>query len=230
VHACALKTDRSLWCWGSNISGQLGLGDDVDRSAPSRVGDATWAWVALGEETTCAIRSDTTLWCWGANRRGQLGLGPVAPSTVTVPMQPLSSIGRTWAFIAMGIAHGCALTDEGALWCWGANEHGQLGLGDNTPRTELTRVGTSTFVDVAAGERFTVAVDPTGAVWSAGEQPNGVALKLGDTVDPGPHLLLSAGRLHDCAITDAQQIRCRGEGPAVGPTGGSTTYVEVAAF
>ena len=75
-HTCAVRTDRSLWCWGWNANGQLGLGDRANRLVPTRVGtDQNWAHVALGAYHTCAVRTDRSLWCWAENFAGQLGLG-----------------------------------------------------------------------------------------------------------------------------------------------------------
>jgi alpha-tubulin suppressor-like RCC1 family protein len=72
----ASKSDQTLWCWGGNQYGQLGLGDTDDRHSPTQVGvDADWAVVDAGAYQTCGIRVDSTLWCWGRNDHGQLGLG-----------------------------------------------------------------------------------------------------------------------------------------------------------
>jgi alpha-tubulin suppressor-like RCC1 family protein len=75
-HTCGLQVDHTLWCWGSNYSGQLGLGGFRHHLRPTRVGgDTDWADIALGGEHSCAIRSDQTLWCWGDNVFGSLGTG-----------------------------------------------------------------------------------------------------------------------------------------------------------
>jgi alpha-tubulin suppressor-like RCC1 family protein len=61
---CAIKTNGSLYCWGENVAGQLGLGNLVDVSVPKRVGSKTWVSVECGYRTTCAIDSDGWLFCW----------------------------------------------------------------------------------------------------------------------------------------------------------------------
>ncbi|MCS6797766.1 MAG: RCC1 domain-containing protein [Myxococcota bacterium] len=69
-----MRVDGSLWCWGGNEEGQLGLGDTRPRSTPTRVGtESSWTQVALGHAHTCAIRRDGSLWCWGSNARALLG-------------------------------------------------------------------------------------------------------------------------------------------------------------
>ena len=75
-HTCGVRTDQSLWCWGFNFHGQLGLGDRSHRRMPTRVGtDANWALVTPGGDHTCGVRTNRSLWCWGRNADGQLGLG-----------------------------------------------------------------------------------------------------------------------------------------------------------
>lgn len=68
-HTCATRSGGSLWCWGSNTTGQIGVGDTVTHKTPIRVGTATgWTQVATGpDETTCAVGAVNSLWCWGAN-------------------------------------------------------------------------------------------------------------------------------------------------------------------
>ena len=75
-HSVALKSDGSLWAWGGNKQGQLGLGDHAERDIPTRVGAGRhWAFVACGHGQTLAVKSDGSLWAWGWNNQGQLGLG-----------------------------------------------------------------------------------------------------------------------------------------------------------
>jgi len=76
AHSLALKRGGSLWAWGSNEYGQLGLGDRDDRNRPTRIGgDSDWAAVAAEYEHTLALKRDGSLWAWGYNYHGQLGLG-----------------------------------------------------------------------------------------------------------------------------------------------------------
>jgi alpha-tubulin suppressor-like RCC1 family protein len=84
----ALKKDGSLWVWGGNDWGELGLGDTTERLSPTRVGVARdWATVAGSAYHSIALKSDGSLWAWGQNYRGLLGLGDVqdldAPTRVT---------------------------------------------------------------------------------------------------------------------------------------------------
>lgn len=76
-HTCALRVDGSLWCWGRNAEGQLGLGDPTARGdAPLRIGARSdWVHVAVGRFSTCGQTRDGRTHCAGDNRDGQLGLG-----------------------------------------------------------------------------------------------------------------------------------------------------------
>ncbi|HZF49895.1 MAG TPA: hypothetical protein VE093_14650 [Polyangiaceae bacterium] len=126
---CAVKMDRSLWCWGSNAYGQLGLGDNVARATPTKVGAlADVVGLSLGGGHTCVLRSDEKVYCWGANGAGQLGLGHYATTNqMTGPVQGLP--GNVAAMSGGGAygQHTCAITADGGTWCWGNNNQYQLG-------------------------------------------------------------------------------------------------------
>ena len=117
-HTCAIRTNRALWCWGLNDSGQLGLGyytvgPGVGTPQPQQVTSpaaAGWATITAGFAHTCAIRSGGRLWCWGWNDRGQLGIGsrtyetdlarPVADTMLPRLPPPLAGAMRA----ALGLA------------------------------------------------------------------------------------------------------------------------------
>jgi alpha-tubulin suppressor-like RCC1 family protein len=89
-HTCGLRTNGSLWCWGRNTEGQLGVGDNVPREAPTRVSSTLgFSEVSAGHFHTCAF-GDARLWCWGENSTyGELGIGNVGrknvPTEVPIP-------------------------------------------------------------------------------------------------------------------------------------------------
>ena len=150
-HACATRTDGSLWCWGYNTSGQLGDGTVTQRTAPTQVGTATtWSALATGQYHTCAaqaVAGGSQLYCWGANAAGQLGDG-----TATVRKVP-TAIGAVaaWTGLATGFSHTCAARSDGTLWCWGSNTYAQLGDGTTALRKTPTRAGTGTSWSQVAG-------------------------------------------------------------------------------
>jgi len=176
-----VKTDGTLWSWGDNTYGQLGLGDSGDgtnRLVPTRVGTGTnWASVSAGSMDTLALKTDGTLWSWGDNDRGELGLGDNAPRTVPTQV----GTDTSWASIASGWYHSLAVKTDKTLWSWGDNGAGQLGLGDETRRNVPTQVGTDTnWASVTAGSNHTLAVKADGTLWVWGYNYSG-QLGLGDS-------------------------------------------------
>ena len=99
VAANFLPPQHTLWTWGWNIYGELGLGDATDRSSPVQVGAlTTWSSVANGSYHTTALKTDGTLWIWGYNSFGQLGLGDTTKRSSPVQVGTLT----TWSSVAGG--------------------------------------------------------------------------------------------------------------------------------
>ena len=69
----AIKTDGTLWCWGQNLAGELGVNDRTNRSSPVQVPGTTWSTISEGGGIILAKKSDSTLWTWGPNSHGSLG-------------------------------------------------------------------------------------------------------------------------------------------------------------
>ncbi|MCC6335957.1 MAG: hypothetical protein IT380_18445 [Myxococcales bacterium] len=86
LFTCARKTTGSLWCWGSDVSGQQGNGAAYSVAVPTQVGTATdWTDIYAADSTTLGVRSGGLLWGWGLNGAGQVGLGSTTPNQVEVP-------------------------------------------------------------------------------------------------------------------------------------------------
>jgi len=158
-HSCAVITDGSVVCWGSNGSGRLGNNWGPRSLQLTPVGGITGlspaltaVSVSLGNEHSCALMVDGTLRCWGANGDGQLGNGSTTNSRVSVqvsgvtgltppraPVQVSGVTGLSPAATAVSVStsnnHSCALMANGTVQCWGNNSAGQLGDGttDNSP-------------------------------------------------------------------------------------------------
>jgi hypothetical protein len=136
-----VKSNGTLWTWGRNNYGQLGLGDNITRRVITQVGtDTDWKQVVCGSEFTVAIKTDGTLWSWGRGTYGALGHGDTA--NINTPTQIGSD--TDWDKILSGTWHTLALKTDGSLWAWGFNNHGQLGVGDTTTRLEPVLVTTDT--------------------------------------------------------------------------------------
>jgi alpha-tubulin suppressor-like RCC1 family protein len=137
--ACAVLSDGSVQCWGTNDSGQLGLGSLTPTSsglpAVVSLGQSAMAvTVSRNQGVACAILADGSVRCWGSNAAGALGLGnnTSSPSQTMTPNQfgPVS-LGTTATAIAS--ANGaCALLTGGTIRCWGDNNFGEFGLGNTT--------------------------------------------------------------------------------------------------
>lgn len=141
---CALDEDGAAWCWGSDADGQLGDGGGASATpsaTPVRVvtADVDEEFVALdgGRGHMCAVDGDGAAWCWGADSAGQLGDG--APAAAT--SQPVRVAGTaSYVSIDAGGDSTCAVAGTAAVWCWGANGSGQLGVGDRADRAAPARV------------------------------------------------------------------------------------------
>ena len=173
----ALKTNGTLWVWGWNQYGHLGLGDTIQRNSPVQLGSATWSQISSGGSNVSAIRTDGTLWGWGSNNDGRLGDG-----TTTQRNSPVQIGSDTnWSKVECGGTHTLAIKTNGTLWACGWNIAGELGLGDTTQRNSFTQVGSATnWSKIAAGSRHTLAIKTDGTLWACGLNSNG-QLGLGDT-------------------------------------------------
>ncbi|TAH33182.1 hypothetical protein EYC59_05280 [Candidatus Saccharibacteria bacterium] len=136
-HTCAVTLAGALYCWGYNNDGQLGIGTMLDTNVPTAVntsgvlGGKNIARVAAGYRHTCAI-GDGDIYCWGNNNFGQLGNGVTSsPQLSPVAVVNTGAMGgRSMADIATGRYTSCAvstLASGGGVYCWGANDDGQLG-------------------------------------------------------------------------------------------------------
>ncbi len=246
---CGLR-GASLYCWGRDTRGQLGVGGTGDEMTPDREkvrGSPTlvepadvWASVSVGNTHTCAIRTNNSLWCWGNADNSRLGTGDTMNQVV--PAQVGADLD--WATVTAGLDHTCATKTDGSLWCWGRNSVGALGLGDNETRMMPTEVSSLTnVVEVAAGDQGTCAMteDSSGiALYCWGDNDDGqlglgtvdsalTPLQVDERVDwlPGT---LSVGFSVSCAGHSDGSLDCFGENdmgqlgqgnnePATTPTG-----------
>lgn len=192
-HACGLTATGRAFCWGRNslpngsVSGQLGVGLDVPRSAepvPVRApAGVAFAKLSAGRLHTCALTPVGAAWCWGLNFNGMLGDGTTQQRQL--PVAVAMPAGVTFISIAAGESHTCALAPNGQAWCWGDNGSGQLGDGTTNARLLPVRVlqpaGVS-FTQVIAGSESSCGLDPSGQAWCWGD----AALAAGSQTAPDP--------------------------------------------
>ncbi len=179
--SAAIKTDGTLWTWGYGGNGVLGLGNTTGYSSPKQVGAlTTWSKVSSGGYSIGAIKTDGTLWTWGGNYNGQLGLGDSGSYTNRSSPTQVGAL-TTWSKISMGNNTGFGITTSGALWAWGNNLDGRLGVNDLTDRSSPTQVGAlTTWAGVSPGFYYTLAIKTDGTLWSWGYNVQG-QLGLGNT-------------------------------------------------
>jgi alpha-tubulin suppressor-like RCC1 family protein len=197
-HNLAVKSDGSLWAWGSNTNGQLGIGNTSSRSVPTRIGTLTgWRTVSAGQYHSLSIRDDGTLWAWGRNQAGQLGTGNT--TTQNTPVQ--IGVETGWAAVSAGADHSLAIRSDGSLWAWGNNGSGRLGLNDTTNRLSPTRVGIgSDWATVEAGASHSAAVKTNGEVWVwGGNQTGQLGTASANQLSP---VLPSFGAVSDLAVSN----------------------------
>jgi alpha-tubulin suppressor-like RCC1 family protein len=138
----AVKTDGTLWGWGGNNLGQLGLGNRTDYSSPKQVGSLTnWSTVTTSNQYgSMAIKTDGTLWTWGSSGNGQLGLGNTTNYSSPKQVGALTN----WLYVAGGYSAVLAIKTDGTVWSWGNNNKGALGLGNTTNYSSPKQIGSLT--------------------------------------------------------------------------------------
>jgi alpha-tubulin suppressor-like RCC1 family protein len=138
---CGLRgPDNEAWCWGANLTGELGDGTGGVAREPVRVADGPFAKVTVGVHAGCAIGDDGSLACWGSNSFGQLGDGTTTQRAVPTPI----GTDTNWAQVSIGRTATCGVRTDGTLWCWGDNTDRQLGLGGGPDLHAPAQVGNAT--------------------------------------------------------------------------------------
>lgn len=128
--AFAIKTNGTLWSWGENSAGQLGIGNTQAQTLPVQVGtDTDWKQVAAGVSSVLALKTDGSLWGWGLNMNGELfGYEGRQSSPVRLGSE------TDWEKVLVIEFRAYAVKKDGTLWAWGDNSQNLLGF--NTPTEE----------------------------------------------------------------------------------------------
>jgi len=171
-HHCVIDSDFKALCWGSNSKGQLGLDPEktTSKSAPVSVENLPQGVIetAVGSEHTCALLESGGVQCWGSNEKGQLGNGGTDNSSVPVQVTGLDS-----GVIAIdaGDAHTCALKEDGTVLCWGDNDKGEIGNGNNDQQSNPAQVSglANGVTQISTGPEHTCVLDADKVAWCWGQ-------------------------------------------------------------
>lgn len=238
---CGLTIAGELYCWGSATGGIGGPSADTDHESCTE-SDNEWCYttprrlafpqqftsLAVGRTHSCGLTAAGDAWCWGSNDVNQLGAatsescsfpglpGPALPCS----RQPLA-VGGGHQFVALvANRHTCGLTALGEAWCWGQNDHGQLGSIPTTAPSSAAPVraaGALLFNSLAAGYLHTCGIGKDGVTYCWGDEP-----ALGSTRAEGPQAtpvggghqfaMISAGDAETCGLTAEGAAWCWGWG------------------
>ncbi|WP_139491413.1 Ig-like domain-containing protein [Brevibacillus dissolubilis] len=166
-HTVMVKEDGTLWGWGDNTYGQLGLGHN--QAVPGRhvkvPGIDHVAAVTTGYDYTLAQKTDGTVWAWGNNRYGQLGDGTEESHYAPVQLPDLTDVKSLTASVSFALA----LKEDGTVWGWGDNTNGQLGTGTfSHTATPFLIPDLDSVVQVASGNCYSAALKNDGTVMTWG--------------------------------------------------------------
>ncbi len=236
-HSCAVTDDGTVFCWGRNDNGQLGLGTTTNHDAPQAIatGLPPVEQIAAGEQFTCAVSLDApqAVYCWGRNTEGQLGVGP--PDTYRTSPQQLgtwldtdndaTTTPMVFLALAAGSQHACAVSmGEPGLrtYCWGHHGEGELGIGAimGEAVSRLPRdIGLGGAAILALGGHTSCAV--AGQLYCWGDNSSGQIAQDPATLSrantprfvshgAGDITAVTVGGSHACLLSTSKAILCWG--------------------
>lgn len=235
----------AVYAWGAGASGQIGGGMTVDRDVPAKAGSVVAVAIAGGGAHSLLVDGNGSVWAWGWNAIGQLGLGTTtgpqrcpfskpntACSAVFARVPVLSAVQA----VAAGDEHSAALAAGGAVYAWGNNQYGELGIGSVTTTgckcvdSPVQAAVPNGITQISAGGRHTAALGDGGSVWTWGWNRYG---QLGDGTTADRDLpvqvqgisatAISAGFYHTLAIGTDGSVYAWGRN-TFGQLGNGTTH------
>lgn len=175
----ALKSDGTIWGWGNNLEGHLGIGNTNPHYTPFQIGTATdWLDINAGLNQILAIKTNHTLWGWGLNISGSLAIGPsFEPSVITLPTQTGNNTADWQKINVGGCCNSKMIKTDGSLWAMGAGSFGNLGNGDTQDLNTPTKIGIDTDWKMITNNNHSCALKNNGNLWAWGINFQG---QLGD--------------------------------------------------
>ena len=250
-HSCAVASNNRIYCWGRNTYGELGNGSTTSTNAPVLTSygniptSATISKLVTGS-TSCALTTAGVLYCWGQNNYGQLGDGTTTdrttPRTVVTGAKPAATTVKD---IDTKYSHACMVSSTDRVYCWGQNNHGQLGDGTTVNRSSPVQVALGArpgaqVNQLVVGNYFTcvlISFDFWPYCWGdsrgtgllgngsmTGSSSTPVAVARGQ-IPPGATVQrLFAGYEHMCALASDGELYCWGRNGSGELGDGTTTH------
>lgn len=211
----AKREDGTLWAWGYNNIGQLGLNDTINRSAPVQIPGDNWTDYANNDNSGIAFKDNGELWEWGQN-----GYIHGTDHDLVAGYYNRSSpylVPGSWAEVSKGGDHTVAIKEDGTGWCWGQNGVGQLGITNVIPRSSPVQftAGSGLYQRCFAGQLTTIFIDTDGTSWFAGNGISGQAYNYSSGYYSSPTRMLGnwdAFRLARNTTPGATWARSRDDG------------------
>ena len=235
-HTCVLATDGTVWCWGHNGYGAIGVAGG-NQTNPVQVSLASGAVsIAVGGFNSCAILLDGSVQCWGRNNFGQLGNGTSNSVANPIPVT-VSNIPGSFSVdhLEVGLYHACAISTTGGAWCWGYYLNKRLGTtaGSSALQPTATSSLSGSGRTVSAGGAHTCVLLAAETVTCFGSNTKG---QLGQNTTTSENATptvvslsatasaVSAGNEFTCALLTTGAVECFGRND-VGQLGAGTTSV-----
>ena len=226
--ACSLDVNGGVWCWGANLSGQLGTGTTTVSDKAIRIIASGATAIAAGYAHACALLNTGVVQCWGSNSAGQLGTGNTNDA-----LTPTNSLVTGATAIAAGDYITCAIVGGGAVKCWGTQTAG-LGDGASTASTMPVTVSGISGATALAGGGYHMCAVVSGNVrcWgynNAGQLGNGTTTDSATPVQASGlsgAVSVAAGGIFTCATLSNGTVQCWGgaNNVSIGTNNTASTY------
>ncbi|UOF01459.1 RCC1 domain-containing protein [Bdellovibrio reynosensis] len=235
-HTCALTTSGYVYCWGENLSNQIGDGTTARRTTPVLIDSSTtYTSISSGQAHTCGITTEQKLKCWGSADSYQTGL-----NTTSSAQTPTQVTSADFKFVSANSKTTCAIDTNDKLFCWGRNATGTVGDGTLIVKQVPTAIDSSnTYLMVAVGSGHSCGIISDGTLKCWGNNSQG---QLGDNTlvtKTSPTVINSAvkyswvtvnddtttdtNRGFSCGITDGGVLHCWGNNAGKQLADGTTT-------
>ena len=209
----SIKVDGTLWSWGYNRFGQLGLNEGGDppksKSSPTQVGtDTTWSHIAGGRSLVAAVKTDGTLWTWGWNHKGGFGLNQAGPTYLSSPTQVGSD--ANWSTTSCNYDGALAIKTDGTLWAWGFGTYGELGQNARTNLSSPAQIAGTDWSRVDSGAHTVLALKTDNTLWGWGLNDHGAIGANFGTARSSPVQIPGSWSTQSCGRSTSGGVRTDG--------------------